>query len=82
MRSFVKALGKASATAPAHETPVEALMKLTIKLPPTVVDRINLEVARRKRERLPNRSIQAVVIDAVDALLGETAAPGRTQKAG
>lgn len=61
---------------PATETPDESeeasvfLEQMTIKLEPEVRNRILGEVFRRKSQRLPNRSIQAVVSEAVNAYLG------------
>ena len=58
-----------------------ALVPLTIKLKPEVVTTIIREVARRKGQRLPGRTIQPVVEDGVLATFGEPAA-GTRRKAG
>ena len=53
------------------ETTRESLRPITIKLAPMVIDKILHEVARRKLARLPNRTIQGVVTDAVEKLVAE-----------
>jgi hypothetical protein len=70
--------GRSAAAAP--EAP--RLVQFTVKLEPEYVRRVVGEVARRKGDRLPGRTIQAVMTEAIEQLLpAAVAEPGR-RKAG
>jgi len=65
MRSKTRGRGRPPATG-------EPLRPITIRLAPTVIDMLLREVARRKLDGSPNRTIQDVVSEAVIEKLRKT----------